>query len=124
MGRRVAQVTYRQTGSKRKPREASSWYAHRVRAELALGHPLPKAAHVHHVDGSKSDTAPLVICQDAAYHRALHMRMRVQKAGGNPWSDRVCGRCGFVGSPAVFAQPKQVWCRPCAAAYAREWRAR
>jgi hypothetical protein len=49
---------------------------HRRRAEIALGKPLPKGAEVHHLDGSTSDAAPLVICQDRAYHMLLHKRMR------------------------------------------------
>jgi hypothetical protein len=49
---------------------------HRRRAELALGKPLPPGAEVHHADGSVADDAPLVICQDRAYHMLLHKRMR------------------------------------------------
>lgn len=66
---------------------------HRIRAEKALGRPLPNGAVVHHADGSKADDAPLVICQDQAYHRFLHARMRVKAAGGNPNTDAVCPRC-------------------------------
>lgn len=49
---------------------------HRRRAEQALGKPLPPGVEVHHADGSKADDAPLVICQDRAYHMLLHQRMR------------------------------------------------
>jgi hypothetical protein len=49
---------------------------HRRRAEKALGKPLPPGAEVHHADGSMRDDAPLVICQDRAYHMLLHKRMR------------------------------------------------
>lgn len=66
---------------------------HRARAERALGKPLPKGAVVHHVDFSRSDDAPLVICQDEAYHKLLHWRMRVREAGGNPNTDKVCAAC-------------------------------
>lgn len=66
---------------------------HRFRAERALGHPLPPKAVVHHADGSKADTAQLVICQDQAYHMLLHARMRVAKAGGDPNADAICGKC-------------------------------
>lgn len=51
---------------------------HRVRAEIALGKPLPPGAVVHHADGSKNDNAPLVICQNENYHRLLHARMRAR----------------------------------------------
>jgi HNH endonuclease len=69
---------------------------HRVRAERALGRPLPAGAVVHHADGSRSDTAPLVICQDDIYHRLLHSRMRIVAAGGNPNTDSICWSCRSV----------------------------
>lgn len=76
---------------------------HRVRAEMALGKALPSRAQVHHADGSRSDDAPLVICQDAGYHKLLHARMRVKAAGGNPNTDAVCGRCGRAKNRSCFA---------------------
>jgi hypothetical protein len=69
---------------------------HRLRAERALGKPLPPKAIVHHADGSKGDQAQLVICQDQAYHMYLHARMRVKAAGGNPNTDAICGSCHMV----------------------------
>jgi len=69
---------------------------HRLRAERALGKPLPAGAVVHHADGSMRHDAPLVICQSEAYHTLLHARMRVKAAGGNPNTDKICGRCGEV----------------------------
>jgi hypothetical protein len=66
---------------------------HRLRAERALGKPLPKGAQVHHVDGSKREDAPLVICQDNAYHKMLHARARVVAAGGDPNRHRICRTC-------------------------------
>lgn len=71
-------------------------YVHRLRAEKALGKPLPKGAEVHHADGSKDEDAPLVICQDRKYHHFLHHRMRVLRAGGNPNADTICQRCQKV----------------------------
>ena len=66
---------------------------HRLRAERALGRPLPSGAVVHHVDGSTSDDAPLVICQDDRYHQFLHARARVLALGGNPHTERACTGC-------------------------------
>lgn len=64
-------------------------------AETALGHALPADAEVHHVDGVKWNNAHtnLVICQDHAYHMLLHARARVQKAGGDPNTQRICCHC-------------------------------
>lgn len=47
---------------------------HRIRAEKALGKPLPKGAEVHHAGAGTRDDGPLVICQDRAYHQLLHKR--------------------------------------------------
>lgn len=69
---------------------------HRVRAEQALGRVLPIRAVVHHADGTRRDDSPLVICQDAAYHALLHLRMRVKAAGGNPNTDAICKCCRHV----------------------------
>ena len=85
-------------------RKVGSVGLHRVRAEKALGRPLPAGAVVHHADGSKADDAPLVICQDQAYHRFLHARMRVKAAGGNPNVDAICERCRRV-KPRAFFRP-------------------
>ncbi len=80
---------------------AALWI-HRLRAENALGKPLPQGAIVHHADGTKNPTAPLVICQDTAYHSGLHRRMRVLAAGGNPWTDKICCACKAVKPKTEF----------------------
>jgi hypothetical protein len=69
-------------------------YIHRLRAEMALGRPLPKGVEVHHADGSTDESAPLVICPNNAYHKLLHIRMRIKAAGGNPNTDSLCYHCG------------------------------
>ncbi len=67
---------------------------HLVRAERAVGHPLPSGAEVHHPDRDTwNANARLVICEDRAYHFLLHRRMRVKAAGGNPNTDAICGWC-------------------------------
>lgn len=75
---------------------------HVVRAEKALGHPLPAGAHVHHADGSMRDDAPLVICQDSRYHKLLHVRMRIVRAGGNPDTQALCHQCLTVKDVSEF----------------------
>ncbi len=77
---------------------------HRLRAERALGKPLPAGAVVHHADGSRSEDAPLVICQDQAYHRLLHARMRVKALGGNPNTEKICSTCKMPKPFELFAE--------------------
>ncbi len=70
-------------------------FLYHVKAEKALGHALPPDAVVHHVDENRGNTSNtnLVICESQEYHRLLHTRMRVLKAGGNPNTDKVCSKC-------------------------------
>lgn len=77
---------------------------HLVVASAALGRPLPVGAQVHHVNGDPSDNRPqnLVICQDAKYHKLLHVRARIVRAGGNPDTDRICSKCRVVKHASGF----------------------
>jgi hypothetical protein len=92
-------------------------------AEKALGHPLPVGALVHHVDENRSHNVPsnLVILQSAADHRALHRRLRIRKAGGNPWSQQICCTCHIVKDLSAFPPSRRKgngsWteCLPCSA---------
>jgi len=88
---------------------------HVVRAERALGRPLPKGANVHHADLTKGDDSPLVICQSYKYHRLLHARTRVLRAGGNPNLDKICADCKRLLPKTDFtAGPYKVnQCRRC-----------
>jgi len=99
---------------------------HRLRAEAAIGHPLPPKAVVHHPDEDPwNPNARLVICPDAAYHKLLHLRMRVKAAGGNPNTDKICGRCEKAKNKADFSANKahfdglENYCRACRAAYSK-----
>lgn len=101
---------------------------HRLRAERALGRPLPRGVEVHHVDGTKSTDSPLVICQDRAYHMLLHALDRVRRAGGNPFTDRLCPLCQRVLIATAFAagnvRGRQCYCRTCVAEQRRARRVR
>lgn len=71
---------------------------HRIVAENALGKPLPATAVVHHHDRNPLNNANsnLVICENQAYHRMLHARMRVFYAGGDPNTEGFCSSCRSV----------------------------
>jgi hypothetical protein len=94
---------------------------HIVIAERAIGRDLPAAAEVHHVDGDTRNNANtnLVICEDGAYHKLLHARARVVRAGGNPNTERICDRCRQLKAFSEFSKCSrqsnglQTRCRSC-----------
>ena len=79
------------------PRAARNGYVreHVLVVERALGHALPAKAEIHHVDEVRSNNANcnLVACQDRAYHRLLHQRMRALIACGDA-NALPCNICG------------------------------
>lgn len=108
-------------------------YAHIAVAEKALGRVLPHGVEVHHVDGNGQNNANrnLVICQDKAYHKLLHVRQRVIAAGGNPNTQRVCGSCKepkllgeFYRRTATKADGYGRKCKACASSAFAGWRQR
>lgn len=103
-------------------------YEHVVVAERALGRPLPAGVEVHHVNEDKTDNrnSNLVICQDKAYHKLLHFRMRILAAGGNPNTDKLCSGCQRFRPHADFnkgAGPYglQSQCRECQSSYQKHY---
>ena len=114
---------YRMAGAARHCRPV-----HILRAERALGKPLPLGAKVHHADGAVDafdPFAPLVICQDEAYHKLLHLRMKIRAAGGNPNTDKVCSVCKQAKPLNAFGIDRQGplgrqgTCKACSCAYIR-----
>lgn len=69
-------------------------FEHQRIAEKAIGKKLPTGAMIHHVDGDglNNKNSNLVICQDTAYHKLLHLRQRAIRATGDPRARR-CYRC-------------------------------
>jgi HNH endonuclease len=102
-------------------------YVHRRIAEAVVGRRLSRRVCVHHFDGNKSNNAHtnLVICPHAGYHHLLEVHRRVQLAGGDCWTQRLCIVCV---QPKVFADFERNTkrggkvCRACAAAYQRHRR--
>src|SRR6266705_3230787 len=68
---------------------------HILIAEKALGHYLPDAAEVHHIDGdgANNTNSNLVICENRKYHRLLHYRQKILALGGDPNTQRFCPTC-------------------------------
>lgn len=105
-------------------------YEHVLIAERALGRYLPEGVEVHHVDEDSTNNANtnLVICQDRAYHKLLHVRARVVAAGGNPDTERICSTCrrtlpfeAFNRSSSDKNTGIQQQCRECSRRYNRTY---
>ncbi len=110
---------YREKGSRRKQ---AGGRLHRQRAEAAIGHALSRSVVVHHPDHDiDNPTARLVVCQDTSYHRLLHMRERVLRAGGNPNTDSWCSMGQHVQPQTAFYRRRggklSTSCRVCLTAY-------
>lgn len=106
-GRRISSGGYVQTFVGEPGRRYR--FEHEVIAERALGHALPPRACVHHVNTIKVDNSNdnLVICEDSSYHFELHRKMAVQRAGGNPWRDRLCCVCHVTHPAAEFYRQRR-----------------
>lgn len=101
---------------------------HRAIAERAVGRPLPRSVVVHHVDHDPDSRSPrLVICQNQGYHKLLHARERIARAGGNPNTQRICAGCRLLKDLGEFHKKRghrggglAYFCKPCTAQRQRE----
>jgi len=115
LARRTKPTAYRHSNGK---------YEHITVAERAIGKLLPKDARVHHVDENRLNNAPtnLVICEDQAYHKLLHYRMRAYRECGDPNKLR-CKVCKVWDEPARLyvgrprAAGRQIYHVSCATQY-------
>lgn len=101
-------------------------YEHVLIAEKALGHYLPDAAQVHHVNEIKSENrgTNLVICENAGYHRLLHQRTTALRSCGHAdW--RKCPYCKTYDHPNNMAYTTKGTARHllCASRYTAERKA-
>jgi len=118
--------------SRSEPRPTGYWTArqsngktkaqHLVIAARVFGGPLPVGAEVHHVDGNARNNthSNLVICQDSAYHKLLHVRTRALRAGCNPNTHKMCPTCNralpfgdFYPTPYIKATERTRECKRC-----------
>lgn len=92
---------------------------HVIVAERAVGHVLPNGTVVHHVSDQKADNQPsnLVVLQNQGEHVGLHTRRAVLRAGGDPWTQRLCCVCKQPKSTQDFYRLRDrafsAICKPC-----------
>jgi hypothetical protein len=105
----------------------------RFKIYTILGKKLPGGSVVHHVNENGLDDSNnnLVLCEDASYHRLLHLRTAALKATGNPHARRCrfCKQWDIPGNGDFVHIKRTCKCsigdgryhhRSCAAKYARE----
>lgn len=91
-------------------------YEHVYIASLALGKPIPKGVHIHHVDCNprNNENTNLVICS-SAYHRLLHARTDAYDITGDA-NKMKCAYCGKYDNPInMYTRPTsyQAWHLEC-----------
>lgn len=83
-----------ENGYKRTWDKTNNVFLHRKIAEQALGRKLPRSVIVHHVDGNplNNENNNLVICENDAYHKLLHIRAEALACCGDA-NKRRCSIC-------------------------------
>lgn len=105
-------------------------FEHIVIAEKALGRFIAEPNCIHHFNYKRGDNRNhnLVICEDAKYHKLLHVRQRIANAGGNPDLDKICTRCKTLKPKTDFTTARARWdgksstCLKCEGVYKKKWR--
>ena len=95
---------------------------HVYKASRALGKPLPKGSHVHHVDNNPKNNinSNLVICS-GGYHRLIHARTTALDLTGDA-NKMKCVYCKTYDDPEnmyVRTNQYQAWHRECSNKYKR-----
>lgn len=95
-GGRIKHKGYVEVHMPEHPRRDSIGYVseHLLVAEKALGKYIKSPACIHHGNEARGDNRNhnLVICQDNAYHKLLHMRKKALEKSGNA-NNRKCKYC-------------------------------
>ncbi len=96
-GGRIIKNGYPQVAVPEHPRADRDGYVpeHVLICEKAAGRYLELPIEVHHFNEIRADNANrnLVVCENRAYHSLLHARQRIVERGGNPNTDKICGKC-------------------------------
>ena len=93
---------------------------HIILAEKALGKPLPLKAEVHH-HNARGDNTQIVICENRAYHKLLHVRTDALRAYGHAnW--RKCWICKEYDKPEnLIINKNNTYHKICEKAYRRKY---